>query len=139
MTYEFTGWNYEPIMRQGPVNAVLFTVDGEPMVKARPRMTKTGHTYTPKTTVQAEQRVREAYEATGQEGFAGAVGVEVAFFQGTRARKDIDNLVKLVLDSLNGVAYEDDVHVNAVLARRAYVGRDEARSVIRIFETNIIL
>ncbi len=47
MTYEFTGWNYEPMVRQGPVNAVLFTVEGEPMVKARPRMTKTGHTYTP--------------------------------------------------------------------------------------------
>ena len=137
MTYEFTGWNYEPIMRQGPVKAVLFTVEGEPMVKARPRMTKTGHTYTPKTTVEAEQRVRQAFEATGHEGFAGAVGVEVAFFQGTRARKDIDNLVKLVLDSLNGVAYEDDVHVNAVLARRVYVAKDQARSVIRIFETNI--
>ncbi len=136
MTYEFTGWNYEPLVRQGPVNAVLFTVDGEPMVKARPRMTKTGHTYTPKTTVDAEKRVREAFEATGHDGFTGAVGVELAFFQGTRARKDVDNLVKLVLDSLNGIAYEDDVHVNVVLARRVYVTKDRARSVIRIFETD---
>ncbi len=106
------------------------------MVKARPRMTKTGHTYTPKATVDAERRVREAFEATGHDGFTGAVGVELAFFQGTRARKDVDNLVKLVLDSLNGVAYEDDVHVNVVLARRVYVTKDRARSVIRIFETN---
>jgi Holliday junction resolvase RusA-like endonuclease len=69
-------------------------------------------------------------------GTTGAVGVELSFFQGTRARKDVDNLVKLVLDSLNGVAYEDDVHVNVVLARRVYVTKDRARSVIRIFETN---
>jgi Holliday junction resolvase RusA-like endonuclease len=136
MTYEFTGWNYEPMVRQGPVKAVLFTVEGEPMVKARPRMTKTGHTYTPKATVEAENRVREAFEATGCEGFSGAVGVELAFYQGTRARKDVDNLVKLVLDSLNGIAYEDDVHVNVVLARRVYVTKDRARSVIRIFETD---
>jgi hypothetical protein len=59
-------------------------------------MTKTGHTYTPKTTVDAEKRVREAFEATGHDGFTGAVGVELAFFQGTRARKDVDNLVKLI-------------------------------------------
>jgi len=136
VTYEFTGWSYEPMVRQGPVNAVLFTVDGEPMVKARPRMTKTGHTYTPKTTVDAEKRVREAFEATGHDGFTGSVGMELAFFQGTRARKDVDNLVKLVLDSLNGVAYADDVHVNVVLARRVYVTKDRARSVIRIFETD---
>jgi Holliday junction resolvase RusA-like endonuclease len=124
------------MVRQGPVNAVLFTVDGEPMVKARPRMTKTGHTYTPKTTVDAEKRVREAFEATGHDGFTGSVGMELAFFQGTRARKDVDNLVKLILDSLNGIAYEDDVHVNVVLARRVYVTKDRARSVIRIFETD---
>jgi Holliday junction resolvase RusA-like endonuclease len=125
------------MIRQGPTMAVLFTVEGEPMVKARPRMTKTGHTYTPKTTVEAEKRVREAFEATGHEGFAGGpIGVELAFYQGTRARKDVDNLVKLVLDSLNGIAYEDDVHVNVVLARRVYVTKDQARSVIRIFEAN---
>jgi Holliday junction resolvase RusA-like endonuclease len=136
MTYEFTGWNYEPMVRQGPVKAVLFTVEGEPMSKARARVTRSGHSYTPKPTVDAEKRVRDAFEATGHEGFSGAVGVELAFYQGTRARKDVDNLVKLVLDSLNGVAYADDVHVNVVLARRVYVTKDRARSVIRIFETN---
>lgn len=133
--YHFTGWNYEPLVRQEPPQAVLFTVKGEPMVKARPRVTRTGHTYTPKTTVDAERRVREAFEATGCDGFSNAVGVELAFFQGTRARKDIDNMVKLVLDSLNAVAWTDDVQVSVVLARRVYTVKERARTVVRIFAT----
>jgi len=136
VSYAFTGWNYESMIRQGESAAVMFTVDGEPMVKARPRVTRTGHTYTPKTTVDAERRVREAFQATGCEGFSNAVGVELAFFQGTRARKDIDNMVKLVLDSLNDVAWADDVQVNVVLARRVYTLKDRARTMIRIFATN---
>jgi Holliday junction resolvase RusA-like endonuclease len=63
------------------------------------------------------------------------VGVELAFYQGTRARTDIDNMGKLVLDALNGVAWTDDVQVSVLLARRVYVTKDRARSVIRIFES----
>ena len=134
--YHFTGWNYEPMIRRGESRAVLFTVTGEPMVKARPRVTRTGHTYTPKTTVEAEKRVREAFEATGCESFSNAVGVELAFFQGTRARKDIDNMEKLVLDALNGSAWVDDVQVSVILARRVFTVKDRARTVVRIFEAN---
>lgn len=134
--YHFTGWNYEPMIRRGESRAVLFTVLGEPMVKARPRVTRTGHTYTPKTTVEAEKRVREAFEATGCEPFSNAVGVELAFFQGTRARKDIDNMEKLVLDALNGSAWVDDVQVSVILARRVFTVKDRARTVVRIFEAS---
>jgi Holliday junction resolvase RusA-like endonuclease len=135
MTYEFTGWNYQAMVRQGPVKAVLFTVAGEPMSKARARVTKSGHAYTPKATIEAEGRVREAFGATTHEGFSNAVGVELAFYQGTRARKDIDNMAKLILDALNGVAWADDVQVSVLLARRVYVTKDRARTVIRVFES----
>ena len=133
--YAFTGWNYEPMVRQGPSKAVLFTVEGEPMSKARARVTRQGHSYTPKGTVDAERRVRETFEATACESFSVPVGVELAFFQGTRARKDIDNMVKLVLDALNGVAWADDVQVSVLLARRVYKVKDEARTIVRIFES----
>jgi Holliday junction resolvase RusA-like endonuclease len=136
MTYEFTGWNYEPMVRQGPVKAVLFTVEGEPMSKARARVTRQGYAYTPKATVAAEKRVMEHFEATACDPFSVPVGLEIAFYQGTRARKDIDNMVKLVMDALNGVAWADDVQVSCLLARRVYVTKDRARSVIRIFETD---
>jgi Holliday junction resolvase RusA-like endonuclease len=121
------------MVRQGPVKAVLFTVEGEPMVKARPRVTKAGHTYTPKATKDAELRVAEAYDG---ELFTGNVGVELHFFQGSRARKDIDNMIKLILDGLNGVAWPDDVQVSVCLARRVYVLKDAARTVVRIFNVS---
>jgi Holliday junction resolvase RusA-like endonuclease len=133
--YHFTGWNYEPMVRQEPSKAVLFTVEGEPMSKARARVTRSGHSYTPKGTVDAEKRVREAFEATGCDPFSVPVGVELAFFQGTRARKDIDNMAKLVMDALNNSAWSDDVQVSVLLARRVYVTKDRARTEIRIFET----
>jgi Holliday junction resolvase RusA-like endonuclease len=75
------------------------------------------------------------FEATGCDGFSNAVGVELAFYQGTRARKDIDNMVKLVLDALNSVAWTDDVQVSVVLARRVYTVKERARTVVRIFAT----
>lgn len=133
--YAFTGWNYEPMVRQGPVKAVLFTVEGEPMSKARARVTRQGHSYTPKGTVDAMRRVRDVFEASACEAFSVPVGLELAFYQGTRARKDIDNMVKLVMDALNGVAWADDVQVSVLLARRVYVTKDEARTVVRIFES----
>jgi len=45
-------------------------------------------------------------------------------------------MVKLVLDALNSRAWADDVQVSVLLARRVYVTKDFARTVIRIFATN---
>jgi Holliday junction resolvase RusA-like endonuclease len=131
--FEFDGWDYQPLIRQGESQAVLFTVGGEPMVKSRPRMTKTGHAYTPKATKDAEARVADAYDG---EMFTGNIGVELHFFQGSRARKDIDNMVKLVLDGLNGVAWPDDLAVSVCLARRVYTVKDRARTVVRVFNVS---
>lgn len=133
MTFEFDGWNYQPLIVQGPQRAVLFTVPGEPIVKGRPRFTKSGHAYTPKSTRDAEARVAEAYEG---ELFTGNIGVELHFFQGSRARKDIDNMVKLVLDGLNGVAWPDDVQVSVCLARRVYTTKENAHTVVRVFNVS---
>lgn len=133
MTFQFDGWNYLPLVSQGPVKAHFFTVPGEPIVKGRPRFTKGGHAYTPKATKDAEARVGEAYDG---ELFLGNVGVELHFFQGSRARKDIDNMVKLVLDGLNGIAWPDDVHVSVCLARRVYTVKDKARTVVRVFNVS---
>ena len=133
MTFQFDGWSYHPLIVQGPERAVLFTVLGEPIVKGRPRFSKTGHAYTPKATKDAQVRVAEAYEG---EMFTGNVGVELHFFQGSRARKDIDNMVKLVLDGLNGVAWPDDLAVSVCLARRVYTAKDKARTVVRVFNVS---
>ena len=41
------------------------------------------------------------------------------------SRPDIDNLVKLGLDALNGLAYIDDAQVYLLLAEKRYVGPDD--------------
>jgi Holliday junction resolvase RusA-like endonuclease len=41
------------------------------------------------------------------------------------SRPDIDNLCKLVLDALNGVAYNDDGQVCVLLAEKRYIGPDD--------------
>ena len=133
MTFEFDGWDYQPLIRQGEPRAYLFTLEGEPIVKGRPRFTRSGHAYTPKATKDAEARVADAYQG---DMFTGNIGVELHFFQGSRARKDIDNMVKLVLDGLNGVAWPDDVQVSVCLARRVYTVKDKARTVVRVFNVS---
>jgi Holliday junction resolvase RusA-like endonuclease len=52
------------------------------------------------------------------------------------SRPDIDNLVKLGLDALNGVAYNDDGQVYLLLAEKRYIGPgDQAGTEIIITGT----
>jgi len=90
---------------------VFFIVRGEPKSKQRPRFAN-GHAYTPEETRVAEQRIK--YEYLGKFGpkkIDGPVQVVLEFYLGTRRVKDLDNLEKLVLDALNGLAYDDDSQV----------------------------
>lgn len=49
-------------------------------------------------------------------------------------RPDVDNLVKLVLDALNGLAYDDDAQVVEVTARKFYAAEPETRIAVRALE-----
>ena len=84
------------------------TIEGDPVPKARPRSTRSGHTYTPKRTVDAETVIRNLAAEQVTEPYDGPVGVSLAFSCATARRTDGDNLQKLVLDALNKVVYTDD-------------------------------
>lgn len=102
---------------------VDFIIDGEPQGKARPRFVKaTGHTYTLQKTKDYEKAVAWAYKTVGGEMFSGAVRIVIgAYFKipkrGVQGllrplkRPDVDNITKIILDGLNGVAYKDDKQV----------------------------
>ena len=63
--------------------SLFFEVPGQPVGKARPRFTRTGHAYTPKKTTDYEAAVRKAFRIAypNHEPFTGAVSIEVyAFF-----------------------------------------------------------
>lgn len=122
-----------------------FVVYGEPTGKGRPRFTSfAGHArpYTPKKTEMAEAIIRCEYERqVGKLLNFGSVPVRLAIkaYSGipkaaSKAKRlemelarilptkkpDIDNIVKLVMDSLNGVAWEDDKQVCTLEVRKLY-------------------
>lgn len=119
-----------------------FTIHGEPVSKARPRFTRTGATYTPATTVEAERAVRAAYQAA-RIGSAdidpeARYSVDVVFTNGNRRRRDLDNMVKLVLDALNGVAWADDVQVSEIRAAKVQGQPKSGRTEVNIWRLSAL-
>lgn len=114
---------------------MYFFVEGKPQGKARPRFSQKSHTaYTPKNTADYEKRIRNAFrECQGdwqklpsdcyayvriqaqypipkswskrkkKEAIAGLIM--------PTTKPDGDNILKVVLDALNGLAYDDDRQV----------------------------
>ena len=119
-----------------------FIVEGDPQGKARPRFSqKSGTVYTPAKTVRYERLIRKAFLDAGGNAIPSDcyVGITVdAYFQipksytkGKRLacqhninrpdkKPDIDNILKIALDGLNGVAYADDKQVIEVRCRKFY-------------------
>lgn len=102
------------ISADGPMGRVQFRVDGEPMSKARARVTRHG-AYTPIRTRQAEDAVRAAflaaYPGRTHDSGVNSWAVALVFDRSTRVRRDWDNLAKLVTDALNGLVWADDSQI----------------------------
>lgn len=128
---------------------ISFTVQGRPVPKQRPRVTRHG-TYTPEATRSYERSVLESWRSQSgrffPEGTPLAVYVTAHFpipesaskkrraaLDGaphTQHRGDIDNVVKSVLDALNGFAFPDDSAVCYISAYKDY--RDEPSTEVTI-------
>ena len=92
-------------------------VPGDPVPKGRPRVYR-GHGVTPSRTRIAESRVRADFMAKYPDRvtLTGPVEVYAEFWKAKRGRPDLDNLVKLVTDALNGIAYVDDERIKTLQA-----------------------
>lgn len=116
-----------------------FVVEGEPVSKSRARFTKRGSktfAYTPQKTLDGEKAIKEAFLAAVGEIPAGTdltYSVRAEFFNGTRQRRDVDNMVKLILDGLTKVAWPDDNQVVEIAAKKHWVIRDEARTEVSVY------
>ena len=120
---------------------MIFFVEGQPQGKARPRFTRAGHPFTPKKTVAYEEQIRDCFlEANGKKLPADcyvAVSIRAVFeipksyskkrkencangIERPAKKPDADNIIKAVLDALNGVAYEDDKQVVSVRCTKWY-------------------
>jgi len=118
------------------MSMIEFIIPGPPQGKARPRVvrTKSGRSmsFTPDKTVAYEELVRARYTAACHpaEPLQGPVCVEVAawysipqsaskkrhaaMLNGSEyptKKPDCDNVLKIICDALNGIAYHDDAQV----------------------------
>ena len=107
-----------------------FTVQGRPVPKGRPRMTRRGRVYTPKESIEAEQLIAETIGDKAPV-FESPVSVEMIFSKEsttvtikalddaqTGLRGDLDNYIKLLLDGIQrSPLIENDrqvLHIDAV-------------------------
>ena len=106
------------------------TVYGIPVPKARPRMTKTGHCYTPKATAAYEFLVQQVWHWNGRHRLEGPIRMEVIFYFSRpksaqnrvshTVRPDLDNCIKSVMDGLNTLAFADDSQIVELVASKKY-------------------
>ena len=114
----------------------MLTVDGEPVGKARARVTARG-TYTPEKTRAAQERI--SWEAKAWWGrqplMEGPVRLNIiAWFskpkreKGVRPckRPDWDNVGKIVSDALNGIVYQDESQVVEAVVEKRYATMNPA-------------
>lgn len=132
---------------------VSFAVLGEPKGKARPRFAK-GHAMTPKDTANYETLVHMEYlSQCGDKKFSDDAMLDMrikAYYSIPKSaskkkkeamamgmirptkKPDMDNVVKIIADSLNQVAYRDDTQIVDCQCRKFY--SENPRVEVRIKE-----
>lgn len=131
------------------------TIDGVPVAKGRPRFSRYG-AYTPKKTQEYEEYVKMCWVAKygGVQPSEQSLEVDIVFYlpipksvnKKQRAemldgrikhtkKPDIDNLIKSVLDALNGIAYSDDSKIIKVTAVKRYAETGSTELTIKEGET----
>ncbi|HAT4103701.1 TPA: RusA family crossover junction endodeoxyribonuclease [Clostridium perfringens] len=107
----------------------MVVVTGKIRGKARPRVCR-GHAFTPKDTIEYEKLVRECYKKQDGRYLEGSIkALIIAYYKIPKSytkkrvqvirdglekptkKPDADNIGKIILDSLNGIAYKDDSQI----------------------------
>ena len=119
---------------------MMFTIPGPIRGKGRPRFVRaTGRAYTPETTANAEAWVKHCALQAGATPLEGALSLVLIIFvdipeswpkkrreaalAGTirpTTKPDLDNIVKLLGDALNGICWVDDKQIVEMAAKRFY-------------------
>lgn len=109
---------------------VNFTIDGKPQGKGRPRLSY-GKIKTPEQTVIYENYIKLLYRSSIKKYFEGPIRMVInAYYPIAKSdskkkkeqklngeirpyniKPDIDNVVKVICDALNEVAYKDDTQI----------------------------
>lgn len=128
-----------------------FEVIGKPTSKGRPRLGRYG-TYTDEKTVNYENLVKYSFlNKYKPELIEGAIKVKMlAIFEVPQSyskkkrvtllntkcnythKPDVDNISKIILDSLNGLAYKDDSQITRLEIEKQY--GEQAKVIVEIEE-----
>ena len=132
---------------------IRFVIPGEPKGKGRPRMsTKTGRAYTPNETLSYENLVRWIYQNTeGAQKIDDEIEARiVCMYQIPKSmtkknrqlieegklhptkKPDLDNVAKIILDSLNNIAFHDDSQIVKLTVEKHY--SDNPRVEVCLYE-----
>ena len=127
-----------------------FKIPGKAQAKQRPRMGRSGIVYTPKETLVYENYVKMCYSDYAKQfgwlPYENQVRAEIevlvavpksdsktkkkAKIEGMirpAVKPDCDNLAKSILDSLNGLAYQDDKQVVELVVKKYYAENAEVK------------
>lgn len=131
---------------------------GNPKGKQRPRMRWIKGrkiTYTPKQTTEYEKLVRASYTAVSKVFFEKDTPLEIsitALFSISKSvskklknsmlkgdilptkKPDSDNIIKIVLDALNGVCYHDDAQICSIHFKKKYAEIPATKIIIKEIE-----
>ena len=117
---------------------IEFKIPAVPVPKGRPRMTRSGHIYTPQKTKEAEALIKfyaQTFVTPTDQPLSMCVRFGMPIPKSySKAKRimigegvlhhtktpDLDNLLKLVLDGLNGIAYIDDKQIIELTASKFY-------------------
>ena len=116
----------------------MIVVEGKIKGKARPRVFN-GRAITPKDTVTYENWVRCCYKEQDGRYIEGSVRANITAYykipksyskkrvqaireglEYPQKKPDVDNIAKIILDSLNGIAYKDDAQVTELTVLKRY-------------------
>lgn len=141
-------------MTQWPKNGLVFEVPGKVRGKGRPRFTRRGNfvsTYTDDKTAAYEKLIQASY--LKRTSYISQKSVRISMYicfapnkSDTKKNRiikllnklwpnkkpDVDNVIKVVLDALNKIAYADDTQVNEVHVLRHF--DEQERLVICLSE-----
>jgi len=127
---------------------VTMTIFGEPIAKGRPKVAMRGkfpQVYTPKETRQAEESfIQQAIKFKPETPFTGAIKVTIRFYKSRpkslpkkyihwTKKPDIDNMAKLVLDSLNKIFFIDDSQIIELNCSKEYSEQPRTEVSIETF------
>ena len=131
------------------------TILGDPVPKARARVTKAGITYTPAKTRKWEQTAALMAQAQmrGRDPLQGPLEVVViaewpvpvswpawkrdSALQGRichTTKPDADNIIKAAVDALNGIVFRDDSQIVGMIARKGYSERPAVTIRVRALD-----